>query len=836
MAEHYRHIFLRGNQTEEKYRVRAAGGRGKSFPERDRASHSQKLLSRFDAIWKAKDRLNHTRGAQHLSTREGTYISFISGNNAELATKSLERLNSDEAKSIRVLNVQEEDTAEGKKVKALVYVPNGMEGFFIKKIADYADEQKASPSGKPKNDPLVRSIEDVSFALLDSLWVGNPALMPEDSSKWCEAWIRVDTQNKKEQEQISAFKSVLKSLNILYKENSIIFPERAVLLIEANRAQLAELMLESGLLAELRPSQEPAGFWIDQSASEQQEWVNDLLQRLQILDSNVRVCVMDTGVNNEHQLLQPVLEVGNTLTVEPAWQVGDHSTLRGGHGTLMAGVAAYGHLEDSLASRQTIPLTHKLCSVKILPPPTADETPKELWGEVTARGVYYAEIVNPKAVLVYCMAVTSETDANLGRPSSWSGAVDKLAYGDGDNQRLILVSAGNCPEDSWKDYPDANYAASVQNPAQAWNALAIGAYTDKLQIRDVRFHGYTPLANQGELSPHSTTSSFWERRWPVKPDVVFEGGNVAKAPDGTLRGHADLEILSTSKTFNNRPFETICATSAAVAKASWFAAKLAYEYPEAWPETLRGLIVHTAEWNAAMLNQLNVRAKNKADLGTLRRVFGHGVPNLERALYSRESALTFIAQEVIQPFSYNDNGSPQTNQIHYYHLPWPKDLLLSLGALEVTFKITLSYFIEPAAGEIGWKDKYRYQSFGLQFDINNVGETEDEFKKRVNVAARDEDEEITTSAGSERWTIGKKYRSSGSMHSDYWQGSAAELATCNLIAIYPIIGWWRERKNQKKVENKTRYSLIVSLDTPKQDVELYTTVSNMIGIPVEITT
>lgn len=59
---------------------------------------------------------------------------------------------------------------------------------------------------------------------------------------------------------------------------------------------------------------------------------------------------------------------------------------------------------------------------------------------------------------------------------------------------------------------------------------------------------------------------------------------------------------------------------------------------------------------------------------------------------------------------------------------------------------------------------------------------------------------------------------------------------CGLIAIYPIIGWWRERKHLKQVENKARYALIISLETPKEDVMLYTTVKNMIEVPIEINT
>jgi len=248
-------------------------------------------------------------------------------------------------------------------------------------------------------------------------------------------------------------------------------------------------------------------------------------------------------------------------------------------------------------------------------------------------------------------------------------------------------------------------------------------------------------------------------------------------------------------------------------------------------------MIHSADWNNAMRNQ-HEKQNNKRDITNLLRTFGFGVPNLDKALYSQESALTFIAQETIQPFSYKEGSSSdtETNEIHFFDLPWPSDLLLEMGQIPVKLRITLSYFIEPGAGEIGWKDKYRYQSHGLRFDVNNIGENEDDFRKRVNKAAREEDEEVNGNAGSNRWVIGTNNRSSGSIHSDFWEGTAADLATCNHIAVYPVIGWWRERKHLGKVENKTRYSLIISIETPAQDVELYTTVKTMIEVPVEIQT
>lgn len=831
----YKHIFIQGNVRSEKYRAPSAMGAKLRIPGRDRATQSQKLLNQFAEIWQQKEQLQQQRSAEQIATREGTYIQFTSAANHDLITKSLEDLR----KGIRLLNIKEIPVGENQmQVRATVYVPNGKEGHFISKIQKYQQEETAKE--QPKNAPLVNSIEDVSIALLEGLWTDNPQLIPTEVTKWCEAWLNVNTKENLEQGQIAQFLATLERIGIQYKHNSIIFPERVVLLVNANREHLIELMLQSDLLAEFRAGQEPAGFWVNESRIEQQVWVDDLLQRIQIVESNIKVCLLDTGVNNGHQLLQPLIDNNNTLTVDNAWGTNDHAN-GAGHGTLMAGLAGYGQMEQVLTSAYDVPLTHKLCSVKILP--NKGQNPRELWGDITSQGISIAEIQNPNMVLVYCMAVTSKEDTERGRPSSWSGAVDNLTYGEGENQRLIIVSAGNVADNElWQNYPVSNLTTSVQNPAQAWNALVAGAYTNKIRVTDPSFLNHTPVANEGELSPYSSTSLVWERKWAVKPDVVFEGGNLLRAPDNRILGHEDLELLSTSRQFNTgRHFDTIWATSAAAAQASWLAAKIAYEYPNAWVETIRGLIVHSANWNESMFRQLNVRKDKKGDFLNLVRTFGYGVPDLDRALYSQESALTYIAQETIQPFNFKikegkKNSDAETNEIHFFNLPWASDLLLQLGEIPVKLKVTLSYFIEPGAGEIGWKDKYRYQSHGLRFDVNNVNESEDDFRRRVNIAARDENEEFNGNAGSNRWAIGTNNRSTGSIHSDYWEGTAAALATCNHIAVYPVIGWWRERKHLGKVENQTRYALIISLETPAQDVELYTTVKNMIEVSVEINT
>ena len=73
----------------------------------------------------------------------------------------------------------------------------------------------------------------------------------------------------------------------------------------------------------------------------------------------------------------------------------------------------------------------------------------------------------------------------------------------------------------------------------------------------------------------------------------------------------------------------------------------------------------------------------------------------------------------------------------------------------------------------------------------------------------------------------------GSIHSDIWIGTAAEIADCSHIGIYPVTGWWKERHYLGFCNKKARYSLIVSINTPDQAIDLYTPVAIKLKVPIE---
>ena len=48
------------------------------------------------------------------------------------------------------------------------------------------------------------------------------------------------------------------------------------------------------------------------------------------------------------------------------------------------------------------------------------------------------------------------------------------------------------------------------------------------------------------------------------------------------------------------------------------------------------------------------------------------------------------------------------------------------------------------------------------------------------------------------------------------------------------VGWWRERPHLGKWQSRTRYSFVVSISTPEEQVNIYTPVANQIGITIPV--
>jgi hypothetical protein len=316
----------------------------------------------------------------------------------------------------------------------------------------------------------------------------------------------------------------------------------------------------------------------------------------------------------------------------------------------------------------------------------------------------------------------------------------------------------------------------------------------------------------------------------------MEGGNQALSPHNGTADYIDegLQLLTTGHQITSKPLVSFGDTSAATALASQLAARVQAAYPEFWSETVRALLIHSAEWTPAMKKRFSP-LKTKDKYRQLLRYCGYGVPNESKLFWSAGNALTLIAQDSLQPYIKEKGSSTvKTNQLNLHQLPWPTDVLLSLPLeTQVEMKVTLSYFIEPNPGVRGWKYKYLYASHGLRFEVCRRSETPEQFQQRINQQERDEEyANLTTSDNG--WILGSKLRNFGSVHSDTWQGAAADLAQRGFIAVFPVAGWWKERPNLERWHKQARYALIVSITTPNVETDIYTAVANQVQINLSV--
>src|SRR5690606_5182092 len=92
--------------------------------------------------------------------------------------------------------------------------------------------------------------------------------------------------------------------------------------------------------------------------------------------------------------------------------------------------------------------------------------------------------------------------------------------------------------------------------------------------------GIRTLAIHGGMSPSNSTSLLWENQWPVKPDIVLEGGNMGVSGTQLLDHIPTLKPLSLDKDFANYLLYPFGDTSGAAALASKMAAELKTAYPD----------------------------------------------------------------------------------------------------------------------------------------------------------------------------------------------------------------------------------------------------------------
>lgn len=668
-------------------------------------------------------------------------------------------------------------------------------------------------AGRPRRFKLFESAARIRPTTLLDFWTDRPARYPKKRGEFeWEVWTRADFQDP--------YARVVATLALRSLGRPTAFVDTVVRGVIATPAQIQEVVRASAAVVGLRSASSFA-------SDDQQSTTPDGAASLRSLSGRVRwpagdapvVTLLDTGVRRDHPLLQGTLPASRMFAAEPYWESGDHH----GHGTKMAGVALYGDLAAVPRNNGPIPLATRLESVVVTAPANMPRLPAR---DAVRRAVDAVEGADGDANRVYCLAQTAVGETEDGLPSSTSGVLDQLAYGDGERTRLFCAAVGNVPHSQEEPYQLAYYADrnarfGIQSPAQSLNALAVGGASLKI----ARTPGGTPVAPVGDLSPTSRTAQSWAKMHAYKPDIVMEAGNFLVEDDGFFcRPSSSHMALATARAVTSNPFGPVGETSAATAACAGLAGRLLARYPRLRMETVRALMVNAADWTPAMLQQ-NFGRRNP---NILLQRFGWGVPNEQRLFESARNALTLMIEDTLEPYRHAGGSSLPLKEMKYFRLPWPEDALRVLGRVRVEMRCTLSYFVEPDPHAAA-RDRFeRYASHRLKFDMKRYGEDHDAACARVNVMV--EGGESTEEAGDDGWLLGAINRHRGTLHHDVWKGPAYELVERDGISILPVRGWWGDSPSFERYGRRVNFSLVVTVRTPETDgVDLFAEVAAAIN-------
>jgi len=386
--------------------------------------------------------------------------------------------------------------------------------------------------------------------------------------------------------------------------------------------------------------------------------------------------VIDSG-SSEHPLLAPSLV--ESLGVPAALGTADIW----GHGTKVAGIAAFGDLRECVES-QTFASPVRIISVKVV----NDQGEFDDTATISEQMEQAIRALHQRECRIINIALGDQhrVPYDGGRVSPWAATLDALAR---ELDLVIVVSAGNSAGGSRAPWgPQAEqitqiypkYLVSPENrivePATAAIALTVGsvAHANGLppehgaELRAITtFKGPTPITRAG---PGANSS--------IKPDLADFGGTCLF--DGMIPRVATGDHYSSAGMLTLRAdylkglLTSATGTSMAAPRVAYKAALLLRALPSASANMIRALLALSADIPHEAVQCL-------ASLGddAPRRCFGSGVPDLARALDSEERRVILIA----------DKQELATDQFALFRVPLPKQFQSTKGKRHI--RVSLAF-------------------------------------------------------------------------------------------------------------------------------------------------
>lgn len=396
------------------------------------------------------------------------------------------------------------------------------------------------------------------------------------------------------------------------------------------------------------------------------------LQDLEQLDPQIEppddldpaVGIIDSGLRVNHPMIEPAALGADA--VHPAF--GGQGEDGFGHGTLVAGLALYGDVLESINDLH-FEAPFPLASVRIF-----DNDGRVPAGVNAAKLIDQAidHLVEEYDCRVICLSLGDHNQPFLAgmKASAMAALVDDAARA---HDIVVVVPTGNiehhmlpAPAPLLKRYPAylSEPGNELLSPSQAALALTVGAISESA-ASDIAHPGASVAAPAGAPAPYA-------RRGPgvrssIKPELVEDGGNwVFDDASGDILDDTGTAVISLSAR-DDLLFDTAIGSSFAAARVAHIANSVAVRYPQLSSAGIRALVLQGA-------TPTPTPGLTK-DQG--RAVAGHGRLSLERCLSSTDERVVALAEQSLRPDAFHVYRIPEATD--FFRLKGVRHLTLSLA-------------------------------------------------------------------------------------------------------------------------------------------------------------
>jgi hypothetical protein len=533
-----------------------------------------------------------------------------------------------------------------------------------------------------------------------------------------------------------------------------------------------------------------------------------------------RVCIIDSGIQQEHRLLSPAIDAEKSISFID----GDDGTAdvigNGGHGTRVAGAVLYPYQIPRDGIYQLPCFIQNARVLRLLAGQAS--LPQDLYPPKLMQDI----IAHFEGTRIFNMSINSYSPCKTTHMSQWASMIDKLML---ENDVLFILSAGNLRRETGnilnpgikehlnagRNYPEflLENSSRISNPAQSCFALTVGSVCiDKFDNDFKESFG-------GKDSPSSFSRSGLGLWGMIKPDVVEYAGDIVKEknanPNLSFEASTSPELIKSTYGGGSGVGNDSVGTSFAAPKVAHIAAQLQRLYPDESSNLYRTLIVQSARLPEEVFANPEIKHI---------RHFGYGIPNLQRATVNSERRITLIA-----------SGNLPAKQANVYSLKIPEQMRRPGQDYDILVEVTLSFMASPRRTR---RRTQSYLSTWLGWESSKLNENYDQFVSRV-LKDMDEPEEDSEDQNSIQWII-RERKDWSKINNLRRQDSTVQKSWCIIksyqlpetfsLAIVGHKGW------ECDLNEKVPYCIAVSFEALNANINVYEMIQteNEIDIPIEV--